>query len=557
MAQDSSNDSRYWRDKYLDLVNEHDGLKLKSSKQHDLLRRALVVTSLLGTGQNSQIDQGLSSLRQAVKTQSPNLINSLNDLEKAVDGFEAKKTNQLSMLLGLIGEISTKLGRCPLPAPLLKRIKQVRHEAVRALESQQGYGEQLQHWLQILGELATLDGYDEPTSKWWQRWFKNQKEQSETVAETLSHSAQTALDNVQNASASTPENDEPSFSVIAAEVAQSLQDLLTQLVIPERLDYQLQSLKQRLNTPMQWFELVPMLEDTTQFLLQCLESSQVKIEQFLQSLDQRLQAIRTLVSEAMIGGEERARARESLDQMVREQLSDIRSLITGKGDLEDLGLSVREHLVLIIDAMEKYKVGEEEREKRLSAQLAQLQARVDEMEKEVEEKRQAFEEQKRKAAQDVLTGLPNRQGYQDRLADELARHHRYGSPLALVVCDIDHFKRINDSYGHLAGDKVLQLIARMLRKNIRDVDFVARYGGEEFIILMPETTAVDAHKAAEKLRIVIEQSPFNFRKERVNITMSFGISEFLNKDSPEQVFERADQALYQSKHAGRNHCTLA
>ena len=97
----------------------------------------------------------------------------------------------------------------------------------------------------------------------------------------------------------------------------------------------------------------------------------------------------------------------------------------------------------------------------------------------------------------------------------------------------------------------------MLRKNIRDVDFVARYGGEEFVILMPETTAVDAHKAAEKLRIVIEQSPFNFRKERVSITMSFGISEFLNKDSPEQVFERADKALYQSKHAGRNHCTLA
>ncbi|MEN9465518.1 MAG: hypothetical protein RL217_1699 [Pseudomonadota bacterium] len=556
MAQDSNNDSRYWRDKYLDLVNEHDGLKLKSSKQHDLLRRALVVTSLLGTGQSSRIDKGLTDLRQAVKTQNPNLIHSLTDLEKAVDGFEAQKTNQVSMLLGLIGEISTKLDRCPLPAPLLKRVKQVRQEAVQALESQQGYGEQLQHWLQILGELATLDGYDEPTSKWWKRWFKSQKEQSEAVAETLSHSAQTALAGVQNTT-DTSESDEPGFSVIAAEVAQTLQDLLTQLVIPERLDYQLQSLKQRLNTQMQWFELVPMLEDTTQFLLQCLESSQVKIEQFLQSLDQRLQAIRTLVSEAMIGGEERARARESLDQMVREQLSDIRSLITGKSDLEDLGLSVREHLVLIIDAMEKYKVGEEEREKRLSEQLAQLQARVDEMEKEVEDKRQAFEEQKRKAAQDVLTGLPNRQGYQDRLADELARHHRYGSPLALVVCDIDHFKRINDTYGHLAGDKVLQLIARMLRKNIRDVDFVARYGGEEFVILMPETTAVDAHKAAEKLRIVIEQSPFNFRKERVSITMSFGISEFLNKDSPEQVFERADKALYQSKHAGRNHCTLA
>ena len=76
-----------------------------------------------------------------------------------------------------------------------------------------------------------------------------------------------------------------------------------------------------------------------------------------------------------------------------------------------------------------------------------------------------------------------------KLEEELARLHRYGSPLALVVCDVDHFKSINDTYGHLAGDKVLQLIARSLRKNLRDVDFIARYGGEEFVILMPETNA--------------------------------------------------------------------
>ncbi|MBS55064.1 MAG: hypothetical protein CMI03_20190 [Oceanospirillaceae bacterium] len=96
-----------------------------------------------------------------------------------------------------------------------------------------------------------------------------------------------------------------------------------------------------------------------------------------------------------------------------------------------------------------------------------------------------------------------------------------------------------------------------MRKHLRDIDFIARFGGEEFVILMPETNGADAWTAAEKLRTKIEQSPFNFRKERVPVTMSFGISEFRALESPDVVFERADKALYKAKESGRNQCQLA
>jgi len=179
------------------------------------------------------------------------------------------------------------------------------------------------------------------------------------------------------------------------------------------------------------------------------------------------------------------------------------------------------------------------------------------MEAEATQARQIIEEHKRRATHDGLTGLPNRDAYQNRLEEELNRKSRYGGPLTLVIADVDFFKRINDNYGHLAGDKVLQLLAKAMRKSLRDVDFIGRYGGEEFVILMPETNAQEALAATEKLRIKVENSPFNFRKERVPITMSFGISEFHALEDGETVFERADKALYQAKAEGRNRCIVS
>ncbi len=126
----------------------------------------------------------------------------------------------------------------------------------------------------------------------------------------------------------------------------------------------------------------------------------------------------------------------------------------------------------------------------------------------------------------------------------------------MAVIDIDHFKQINDSYGHQVGDKVLKLLARETLKHLRDVDFVARYGGEEFVVLLPETTQQSALVALEKVRTGLADIPFHFNNKPVKITVSIGISEFGNGDTVDSVFARPDKSLYSAKNNGRNQCVL-
>jgi diguanylate cyclase len=119
---------------------------------------------------------------------------------------------------------------------------------------------------------------------------------------------------------------------------------------------------------------------------------------------------------------------------------------------------------------------------------------------------------------------------------------------------VDHFKKINDRYGHQAGDKVLRIIAKRLTDQVRESDFVARYGGEEFVVLLPEADPASALAVAEKLRKSIDDLEFHYRDEPVPITISCGIATFRQNDDPESVFRRADAALYRAKEAGRNCC---
>lgn len=551
MAQAAGSDSaNRWRDKYLNLIDEQEKLKRSSAQDLDQYRRGLVMVSLLAEGQSSSIDTPLASLREAIKPgaegNNSGMSNAMDELERAVQRFEAQNTAQAEVLLGQLSDAAAKLLQCPLPRPLLKRIKQVRRQAKTELQSWSGYIEQLQSWMQILGELATLEGHEEEQkTKWWQRWFKPTPEEPEVGSEVSLENPEAQPDK------------EPGFSHIAQEVSDTLINLLSQLVIPDRLADIATGLQTRLGKGLNWYELVPLLEDTAEFLIDCLGSGQQEFERFLQNLDQRLQVIQVLVTDANTGQAEREQARKDLDTLVRDQIADIRSVVTGSGDLGELGSSVSDHLTLIVRAMEKYQTEERGREQRLAEKLDLLQTRLNEMEQEASKARQIIEEQKRRATHDGLTGLPNRDAYQQRLEEELSRKARYGGPLTMVVADVDFFKCINDNYGHLAGDKVLQLLAKAMRKSLRDVDFIGRYGGEEFVILMPETNAEEALVATEKLRTKVESSPFNFRKERVPITMSFGISEFQTLEDGETVFERADKALYQAKAEGRNRCIVS
>jgi diguanylate cyclase len=183
--------------------------------------------------------------------------------------------------------------------------------------------------------------------------------------------------------------------------------------------------------------------------------------------------------------------------------------------------------------------------------------RLRELEGETDSLRTRLRHERSQAQTDALTGIPNRLAYEQRLEQEVARWKRFSTPLVLLIWDIDRFKDVNDTFGHQAGDKVLRTIARALEGSIRETDFIARYGGEEFVHLMTGTALDECLVVADKLRAMIESTGFHFRDKAVVVTASCGLAQLRDGDSTESWFERADQALYQAKQAGRNRCDAA
>jgi diguanylate cyclase (GGDEF)-like protein len=153
------------------------------------------------------------------------------------------------------------------------------------------------------------------------------------------------------------------------------------------------------------------------------------------------------------------------------------------------------------------------------------------------------------AHNDQLTGVSNRHHLTEVLEREYDRSSRYNNSFSLIIFDIDHFKSINDNFGHDQGDFILKELSRLVKKNIRKSDYFGRWGGEEFIVIAPESSLQDAEKFAEKLRKEIEE--YNFMEKR-KVTASFGAAEIKNGDNIDQLIKRADDALYRAKEKGRN-----
>jgi diguanylate cyclase len=577
MSQESDNsgkDTHKWRDKYLDLIEQYEHYEKSSERKQDQMRRALVVVSLLAEGQVDSIDKPLATLRDAIKPQNEGrgLESSVHVLQTEVNQFEQQWQSQADEVLLSLQNASKNLLRLPCSSDEKRRIRKIVSKSKEHLKQWSGYGKQLKAWSELLSDL-TIDKDSDVTPKdhsggFLSRLFHStpaitsgsdsplQEDESvlNSIIETVTPATHEAPIEVlaPEVSLALDSEEKPGYDHIEQEISTMLTNLLAQLVIPARYNDQLDDLKNKLISKLHRYELVPLLEQVIHLVIDALGDGQEEFEYFLQGLDQRLETIQQLVNNASKGQINRSDTRLVFEGLLEGQVDSIRSVVNSENDLSQLGHSISEHLGLIIQAMQTFSSEEYHRETELTEQLRHMQLKLDDMEKLAESAQYAIEEQRKKAMHDSLTGMPNREAYQQRLEQEVKRIERYGGKLSLMVCDVDLFKRINDAYGHLAGDKVLKIIANSLQRNLRSTDFIARFGGEEFVALMPETSTSEAKIVAEKMRINIEESPFNFKKEPVQITVSFGISEFAEGETAAEVFSRADKALYKAKENGRN-----
>lgn len=205
---------------------------------------------------------------------------------------------------------------------------------------------------------------------------------------------------------------------------------------------------------------------------------------------------------------------------------------------------------------EKHKL-DTVREQASRQEKENLQHHLDGMKKEIDQAHKRSKALEKESLMDALTAIPNRRAYERRVREELQRFVRYQQTFSLILFDLDHFKRVNDNYGHWAGDKCLKELIKRIKPTLRESDYLARYGGEEFVIVLPATDPENAYNVAERLVRIIEKTRFLYQGQEIPLTISVGVTQVCASDqNHEAIFNRVDKAMYEAKQSGRNRAVL-
>ncbi|MCP1727832.1 diguanylate cyclase [Natronospira proteinivora] len=337
--------------------------------------------------------------------------------------------------------------------------------------------------------------------------------------------------------------------------------VLAQLRFPEELREEADALakeaRQALADPAGIANWLEATADLLQRFQGAVDRERQALKKFLETVLGRLSEL-----EGFVGSERASRARTAaagrkVDAALERDLHDIRTAMDQKQDMGSLGKAINERLNRLNKHLNRRQRIEADANSEAEERMAAMEQRLEQMEAEANQLRQRLKKAQDRSAIDPLTDLPNRRGYEKRLAYEVERQRRHDRPLSLAVCDLDEFKLVNDQLGHLAGDEALGQVADLIRETLRTTDFAARFGGEEFVILLPETELEAARQVAERLRVMIQDAGFEHEGVRYPLTLSVGVAEFGEQEPPEKVFRRADQAVLDAKEQGRNRVVVA
>ncbi|WP_369410390.1 GGDEF domain-containing protein [Neiella litorisoli] len=303
-------------------------------------------------------------------------------------------------------------------------------------------------------------------------------------------------------------------------------------------------------------ELVTICVDSMKIIIDAVKVERTGSEQFLSRLNASLDRINQALEQSVSTSAQLNQVQLETEKQIRQQLSALSQDVEASDRLEPLKVQIASRLESINDLLAK-RSSNTELEQKLEESLQQMSKRLTELESESKNYQTRLEEQRHKLYVDNLTGLKNRAAFDERFEIEFERAQRYQLPLTLAVMDLDHFKAINDTYGHIAGDKTLGAVGKLLKQWLRASDFVARYGGEEFVLLLPQQTIASSTPMLNKLCKKIASIPFIYKGQKLNVTMSIGVAQADPKESRIALFDRADNALYQAKNNGRNQIVTA
>jgi len=350
----------------------------------------------------------------------------------------------------------------------------------------------------------------------------------------------------------TSDNNSTTVNKIDKQVIAKFSSLLDELALSDNQKPQVSSIKKSLREDLSQEELIEYFVKTFDLVLLNLQNERETAESFLSSLSNTLSTVQDAVKSTLTIHDKSQKEYHKLNTQLQEQMKDVTDSVEKASSLSNIKEDINQKLLTIAETLEKKSQLEHKNQQMLEKQLSAMSEQIDGLEKQSKSFEVRLHEQQLKSLQDALTKLNNRAAFDEHFAKEMVRFQQKQFQLAIAVVDIDDFKRINDTYGHTAGDKTLQVIAKTMKKMLDKSVFIARYGGEEFVIIYRKVDKDKLVKSLDTIRAHIATLPFKFKQDRVTITLSIGATHIRKDDNIHLAFERADTGLYQAKSSGKN-----
>jgi diguanylate cyclase len=557
-----------WKGKYQVTVKELDTKEGEWLALEEILRKAIGRLSIAGRGIDKSLDQQLKEIQQfSRQKQDQNLLQALDKLanivaaldddqpvKNAVSEFEPSSV-LLDMLQGIQLEASKRADLKKLCADLLKSITSgAKQQSIEALVAQLSTlinsgivpAEKTADLAQdILIQLVSLLELNDVSQQQITQQLDLKSELTPLELQSLASIINSQFSN------------EPGAREAAEDISidSVISSLLERLAIVQGASAEIDKIQARIEKGIggdDWPDTLSDIVDSVSSALQKLRDEKLELENFILAVTEQLGEITDVIN---ADSEDRASGQKdtlSLQELLQKGIATMKDNVNNEQDIDQLKTIVESNIDSVRDGVESFVHRVNERHDATEVRNKKLSAKILQMEQKTKQLNQSLAENRKKLLYDTLTGVHSRLAYDEKIEQEFSRWKRYRSPFTYAILDIDHFKKVNDEYGHNAGDKALKIIAQLMQKQIRKSDTLCRIGGEEFVLFLTNTTAVQAEPLLTKLRNEVADSSFHFKQKRIQLTLSAGITESRTDDNVQSMYERADAALYRAKNAGRN-----
>ncbi len=495
-----------------------------------------------------------ATLEEDFKGQSSLLISFINKLSQVSKGMDIELDNRLAQLRTLfkksapISDIEQKIA---VISKLLqqqsstnsKNIQKMHEQFISAgknFQSINGLPDDLRRNLRVLlnETKSTKDALVQyiPILSQLLKFYDNALKAKTSITSTDNNSIKNQTDN----------------TVIDAKTIEKISFCLNNLNLSASHTKDLLTIKNKLITSKSSGNSLKHFIELFDIIIADLKNERDSAQSFLSSLSNALSDVQSAVKNTLSTCKETYQENKKINSNLQKQIVSMTSTVEKAFSLEQIKIDISDKLNQISSTLERKIKLETKGQSVLANQLKEMASKIQHLENQSKTYEKKLAEQRQKSYQDALTKLNNRAAFDEYFTKAMVRFHHEPLKMALAVIDIDDFKKINDTYGHTAGDKTLQVIANTLYTNVDKDVFVARYGGEEFVLIYLNIQKNQLIDELNKLNNKIANLPFKFKNDKVSITLSIGVSHITSDDNVHTVFERADKAMYQAKSQGKN-----